>query len=787
MKPRSFVSSLLLVCIFALLSAQACGPDFAPDAFVRKLRPDKPKEFATGKLGVLLPTYPRTDLTVAFRYLNGGTLNAAEQAAYTPTYNYTDPEWEQQWNTQSAQQAADDPVAVWRKLRARFSGAAQAVQTQKTDTTQDPGGYTQQSSYDNCNADAFRSAAATLQARAKAWGGQSADLADWLHAQDTVFNNCAQGPLQLPAPAPATSSALLKADRAYQQAAALFYAASFPDARKGFEAVAPDANSPWRTIAPYLAARCLVRQAFHDAKGEGGEEMATFDPALMKQAAVVLQSLLKENQPGAPRRAIQNELDLVRMRTEPVVRAGELAAALAGPKTDAGYSQHLRDLTWYLNLKLDGLPVRVDFSNPNEPPPSYSKAYADLAPLRASAPLVDWLITFQSPAVEAKDHAIAEWKSTHQAFWLLAAAAKASENDASAADLVEAAAQISPDAPAWESFTYHRIRLLIAMGHTPDARALLAQTLPQIRAGGHDSSVNLFLGLQARAANSLNEFLTWAPRKTISATSESQSSLSECIEVMKSPKRVYDCAQAVSPVQFSADAADVFNTQAPLATLVQAANSSTLPQQLRTSVAMMAWVRSVLLKDDATARKLLPLLPEKLRQQAAPGTGMHVLMAVLRNPGLRPYLDPGIQRSYSYDFVESYADNWWCQDWRATWNGGNMPLQPTDPAMFIAPEQRSAADAELATLVSEKGAAVYLGGIVLDFAQAHPDDEDVPESLYLLLRMIRYGCERGISPYDNSPGSQSKRVDDIRRTAARLLRQRYAANPWTKKAAPYVG
>ena len=46
---------------------------------VLKLRPDNPKEFVEGKLGVLLPTFPRTDLVVAFRYLNGGHLSKVEQ------------------------------------------------------------------------------------------------------------------------------------------------------------------------------------------------------------------------------------------------------------------------------------------------------------------------------------------------------------------------------------------------------------------------------------------------------------------------------------------------------------------------------------------------------------------------------------------------------------------------------------------------------------------------------------------------------------------------------------
>src|ERR1017187_1222968 len=69
---------------------------FLSDVFVRKLRPDNPKEFAAGKLGVLLPTYPRADLVVAFRYLNGGILSATEQKAYQPTYSVAEVEFDSQ-------------------------------------------------------------------------------------------------------------------------------------------------------------------------------------------------------------------------------------------------------------------------------------------------------------------------------------------------------------------------------------------------------------------------------------------------------------------------------------------------------------------------------------------------------------------------------------------------------------------------------------------------------------------------------------------------------------------
>src|ERR1017187_586476 len=96
MNRRWFIPALILIFVMSLFTAQACGPDFYPDVFVRKLRPDNPKEFAADKLGVLLPTYPRADLVVAFRYLNGGMLSATEQKAYQPTYSVAEVEFDSQ-------------------------------------------------------------------------------------------------------------------------------------------------------------------------------------------------------------------------------------------------------------------------------------------------------------------------------------------------------------------------------------------------------------------------------------------------------------------------------------------------------------------------------------------------------------------------------------------------------------------------------------------------------------------------------------------------------------------
>src|SRR3954463_8376492 len=84
MKRHLSLLPLFVGAIFPFISVQACGPFFSEDVFVRKLGADHPSDFIAGKLGVLVPTYNRTDLSVAYRYLNGGTLNPEEQKAHHP-------------------------------------------------------------------------------------------------------------------------------------------------------------------------------------------------------------------------------------------------------------------------------------------------------------------------------------------------------------------------------------------------------------------------------------------------------------------------------------------------------------------------------------------------------------------------------------------------------------------------------------------------------------------------------------------------------------------------------
>ena len=829
MKRLLSLAPLAVAIAFPFLSVQACGPFFFDDVFVRPLRPDHPKLFVQGKLGALLPTYPREDLAVAYRYLNGGSLTAEEQKAYEPTQSFSETEGigttdDAELGGSSASDTngyAEPPglADTWLKFRNRYAPPQSEIHPVREFGQVYPAGFFLAGSYENCQADGFRNAIATLESRARTWGAKSPELADWIKGQDAVFSNCGSDqnlswmkdrpviqPLA-PTPAPSGAPLLLRQDRAYQVAASQFYAAQFAPARVSFQAIAEDMSSPWHGIAAYLVARALVRDAFLSAPPNDSQPLAGFDSDQMKQAQQQLESIRSQHLMGISQRAIQELLNLVRLRTEPQARLRELSSAVAGPKTDPYYQQDLGDLTWYLNAKLDGIPIRENTDDFNfhidrpkddyspltvaQKQPGFNKAFSDVADLRTLAPIIDWLITFQSPADGARRHAMAEWRRTGSTPWLLAALAKASPSAADAPALIEAAGHIPSTSPAWFTATYHRERLLIgttdiviAGKKTEGIKAAGIETSAQMKVveeGGSESATNLFRGLRMQAATTLDDALVYAPRRILQRASEEQSAIDECLNVMKNPKRKYNCAEPKIDVEFGEGSAALLNSEMPVAMLAQAAQSRSLPQPLRQSVAMMTWVRAVLLKNEAVAAQMLPLLPEELRQQAGPGVGFQPQLTILRNPGLRPYLDPGVQRSYSYDFVESFEDNWWCSNWRSEYSDGGKSMAPS-PLAFLPTEARTAGTEETRRLFALGSADEYLGTQVIDYARAHPNDKRVPESLYLTLRMMRYGCYHGYG--GEKPGTDN--AAEIAHQVVELMRHHYPADPWTKKATPFV-
>ncbi|MBV8732802.1 MAG: hypothetical protein JO336_23580, partial [Acidobacteriia bacterium] len=227
--------------------AKACAPDFLVAVFSYVRHPDLPRTaFIDGRLGVLQPTFARSYLVIAYRYLNGIGLNTREREQARDYYKDRQTGF---WD-----HTGTDWAAEWRRVRStiRNPPAPAATLITRGQLAYDPETH---SFALNCAEDAFRTAVHTLEARRRQFGAGSTVFRSWMQSQDSVFENCiGEGP-KTPEAAPAGFPALIRADRAYQIAAAHFYARQYDAALDGFRRIANDRNSPWSAISRYLVVR----------------------------------------------------------------------------------------------------------------------------------------------------------------------------------------------------------------------------------------------------------------------------------------------------------------------------------------------------------------------------------------------------------------------------------------------------------------------------------------------------------------------------------------------------
>ena len=755
MTSRRLVSffTLAVFLLLPFVAVEACGPDFQPDTFVRTASPDDPKTFAQGHLGILQQGFDSNDLAVAYRYLNGGKLSEQEQAIYAPPAkpsNLTPAQFEASYQAEQAVM----PVNQWKDARAKYAKPDGEI-TPEHQAPQNLGNGDVYYFPDflNCPGAAFKTATLTLNSRVSSWGAQSPYLKDWLTAQDSVFANCSGKTTAMPAPAPPNSPPLLIADRAYQTAAAVFYAGKYDEARREFLLIAQDKDSPWHSWGDYLAARSLVRLAFDEAKKTDpwSGNLASFNPERMRSAQQMLEVLLKHHSPGISHQTILDELNFVRMRTEPDKRIAEVATALAGPAPDPNFQQDLADLNYALYKK-------IQVTDP--------------------APLYAWITAFR--AAPAGNAVFDAWQQTHALPWLVASLALARTKDSGVPDLLTATSQIEESSPEFDTVAFHRVRLLIGLDRSDEARTILDQLLPDLRKQQPSSALNAFLGERMQVARDFNEFLTYAPRTTLETNSEGAAALNDCAYTQKNAKSPStNCPEQASPLQFDDDSTVILNRQTPLHLLVEAATSSNLPANLRQDVALAAWVRGVLFNDQTKAAALAPHLPDSIQKTAGSSTGFPAVLAILRNPGLRPYLEPGVSRLASYSYLENFRDNWWCGSSQRQYYAEAEKQTMPAPASFLSADDQKSAEAEYQRLTQLPCAPAELGQRVLDYARDHSSDPDLAEALALTVRATRFGWQGW-----NQDKEATARNTAISKAAFQLLHSRYPNSPWAAKT-PY--
>lgn len=791
-RKKLFSTAMILVLLLIPQNGNSCGP-FLPDAvFIYPNHPGAPlPRFARGNLGVVLPDFSFHYLFVAYRYFSGRPLRPDEIDQVISFWK---------WRLISPWAEGNeppDPVKEWTDTRKLLTGPG--AQPPGISTDLPFGNY---SNFHNCLPDAFHNAALALKDRVQRFGATSTDVQEWLHGQDMVFDDCG-AQRNIPSPVAPSSPAWLKADREYQIAAAYFYSGKFDQAAQEFDQIAVDHSSPWRTIAPYLAARALIRKATLK------DETPAIDVAAMNEAEVRLKKIVADPSMANMHSASRKLLSFIAIRLDPEQRIHELAPVISAEHPDPNLHQDLIDYIHGLDQAQGEAP---DLANPEPESPEQNaisarklseQQYAKMADLRKQDNLTDWILTFRNSGDSSRRHALEQWRHLHSVPWLVAAITKVEAGSPEVAELLQAAERVPASSPAFPTVTYFRLRLLIQAGNGEKARALLDSLLPQLRKSLTYSSLNLFLILRMNVAHSLDEFLGYAALPVADEDDGSgEGPWTGYCEEKDCPDVFAEKEQKPSGQRrFDRQTAMVFNLNLPLQQLAIATRNEALPAELRGELAASTWTRAVMLDHHDLA---LPLVPEissrypalkgPLQNYVAAGTPAEkwhaALFILLSTPGLRPYVNSGFPRSTHVEEIDNLRDNWWCNSmgsqpeannfvqyneflWGPKKRSGtakrpkNAPPYPS----FLSDSEIGTVESEWNKLAASGSGPDYLASKAIEWAKEQPNDPRIPEALHLAVRSTRYGCE------DKQTSSPSHKAFD-------LLHSHYPNSKWTKQT-PY--
>lgn len=668
-------------------------------------------------------------------------------------------------------------------------------------------------SYYNCLDAAFQNAVRILQSRTTQFGARSQTVKDWIAAQDQVFENCSNGigytakpqPAVIPAAARPEDPAIARADRAYQIAAAYFYAGDLDTAQEAFQAIAQDPASPYSAIAPYLVAHVLIRKATL-----GGDD-DRYDPEILAKAEAQLNAVLDDKNSAEFHPAARRLLGYTRIRLHRQERLRELEASLQSRAPSKSFDQDLTDYLWLLDRPVLTKTVIIAPAE-NGKPPQKGVAVDESSRLHGDD-MTDWILSFNRSCGDCFNHSLERWNTTKSLPWLVAAMAQSDAKNPAIPALLAAASKIAPDSPAYLTMTFHRLRLLAQSGNLDAARHDLDDLLAQQTTSMPISARNEFRALRMKLAPNLYEFLQFAPRVSTEASNAAP------LPSGKSDYAPGTWDYAATRPHFDSDASVVLTEKLPLHLLADATQSTALPPSLRADVAIAAWTRAIELRNEVVAREMTPVLAELVPElkddlaayaAADPDSRQFTaIFAILRNPGFRPFVSASPGRGWFYsandtrfNSIDNFSDNWWCafepslNAQRST--GGYYllfatlrgPLQEIYPQgvvpepVFLSAEDKSAARNEVTALSALPSAPRWLGQLAVEWAIAHPDDPRVPESLHDVVRAWRYGCtepSQAGTTETTSGTSAQKEKPNYSKLAFQLLHSRYPDNPWTKK------
>jgi hypothetical protein len=737
-----------------------------------------------GRLGIVMMRTPRPQLYIAWRILHGERVGAVAGAALSipccdaPQAAYVD----------GAPPSGVDAWLAARKTVPKAPDLPNGIATER------PGpNYT---STPNCFPEAFDVAAATLKARIAAHGAADPAVYVWLTRQDAVFQACHDDGVALPA-AGQGGPDWLQADKAYQAAALALYEGRNLDAASRFAAIAKDAKSPWRGSGLYLEARALTREA-----------RAHTDPTIFAKTSTVLAALASAPPTVFGQSQAVGLQRSVEFRAEPDRLMTTLLAELSRPDPPADVAVSFRDVS--------------DLADKSADKPEVMDWIATLKSAATVDPEADAAAQIRADSaarLAGLHHALDRWSAGKDVAWLVAALELANTGELPPAVLD--AARTTPDAsPAAISLHHDLLRLDIAAGRDPAAArreldAVLARSDLSI------SDRNVFTAQRLQLATDPRDFARLVPRTRLCA--QNADSKTGCVRDAwysdtYQPSGVFDGPGSKGARGFGEDARATID-RLPLRERMALGADTTLPAELRLDVALTNFGRAVQLRDDAAAAalcgQLMLLLPQMKSDWAGivaakPGADKRfaLFLALAKIPGVRTDL---VDYTRPEGRIADFQQYW--TDWIVPTKGdptvrfrplalyqaagyGATELTPDEQTDLVCLGEcgRSATPTRLpafaagvqARALAERGfffradhaydkppppappGAIVAWDDMLIYAAAHPNDPRVPEALYWLVHVGRFG------------GSH----DHSGRRAFKLLHARYPTSVWANKT-PY--
>ncbi len=775
--------------LFSASTALPCGPYLPEAVFVPKTHPDFPiADFLKGELGIIRPTYDYPYLVIAYKYLKGQSLSndqvnsviLASQPYDTednhqikwPSPGFDESYWIKQWTKERTLIKVSGPVpSVFRRhSEIEFVNPGEAnISGESADSSKeecndkffsDPA----------CHEDAFRTAVNTLHERIRKFGIDSPEVIEWTHAQDIVFSNCSDRN-HMPEPASPQTNALIKADRAYQIAAAQFYSGQFDEAEKGFRKISEDKTSPWRQISIYLIGRTLAHKAF-------AKSPCAPDKELLGKAAEHLERILTDIDLKSVHQASWEMLRFVRLQIEPVKAFKEIANTIVN-KPEADFFENVNEYNFLLRNRISS--IAADKTNVDN--------------------LTDWILTLSGNARNGPEHAVSKWEETSSVEWLTASLMGIKSEHPKKDKLVDAAMNIKPDNPAYLTARYHALRIMSESGKAEEARKGLDELILAKDRKIPTSSMNLLLSLRMSISVSMDDFLKYAQRTSVLLYNSSQDSeeypknISRNLNYTDLNYSIFVPFSERLPL-FDNDSVEIMNDSIPLSTLLEVLNRNDIPEHLRYELAVAVWTRAVLLEKFDIADKAASVL---IRQ----GTGIEdyvegfmkanrrdekifsAAYLIAKFPGMKPYLIPGIGRLTPIQYIDDYRDNWWCVTDLKNPEGMNVP----SPGFLSKPLLEEGLK-EREALSKIESAPFYIGDIIIKYAKSNPSDKRIPEALHLVVKATRYGCgdacysKYGDESFWKCLESSNKKISKYSKEAFKLLHKKYPKSKWSRKT-PY--